>query len=119
MKNKSGGTTGQPDASNYETSGGVKFELVGVPDCMDEAKNLAANSIDQPQTMGDVMVFDFSAGKKKQNKGPSGKKRPQWGEKTMTADEEQKIEEVLVSTKDRQRIMDRDAIAAQALPGRS
>ena len=39
-----------------ETQGGVKFELVGLPDCMDESKN----KVEEPVRPDEVMVFDMS-----------------------------------------------------------
>lgn len=70
-------STGNAAAEMSETQGGVKFDLVGGPDCMDD-ENFAASK-EQPQAaLGDVMVFDMSNGKNKGKKG--AKKRTQWGD---------------------------------------
>ena len=56
-----------------DTQTGVQFELVGVPQCMEENTPVAAASLEQPQN--EVMVFDMStkpAKGKKPNK-PAGK----------------------------------------------
>jgi len=58
---KRSGTKGSASKVNdtTEANGGVKFELVGLPACMDE-ENQFAQSGEQPQNqIGDVMVFDM------------------------------------------------------------
>ena len=75
MKKRStqGATMGGTGNMAGDTQTGVQFELVGVPECMEENTPSAAASMDQPQN--EVMVFDMSTKPtkgKKPNK-PAGK----------------------------------------------
>ena len=83
-------TMGGKQSSIQEAKGGVQFELVGVPACMDES----AQSIDQPQNnqIGEVMVFDFgkpSSTKSKPSKKPS---RTQWKDRQQIQQDRQAYE---------------------------
>ena len=116
-------TMGGKQASIQEAKGGVQFELVGVPACMDEN----AQSIDQPQNnqIGEVMVFDFgkpSSTKSKPSKKPS---RTTWKDRQQIQQDRQAYEsskyneeaeevQILVSDKDREKLEARHIDQTQA-----
>lgn len=106
IKNKGKQQTVRNTPAMTETQGGVQFELVGVPECMDEAQQTQPAAA--RQTLGDVMVFDMSkpaAAKPKLGAARSGKK-PAAAPKTGDAVGDG-FGAVMVSDKDGERIQSR------------
>lgn len=100
-KMKRGSTQQQPSAGGAsnstamtETQGGVTFELVGVPKCMDEPMPKQAPVAER---LDDVMVFDMSAKNAKPKQRPPPKR-------FQVQKEESKGVEIMVSDKDRNKI---------------
>lgn len=99
-KMKRGSTGQQPSsgASNStamtETQGGVTFELVGVPKCMDEPM---PKQVPVAERLDDVMVFDMSAKAAKPKQRPAPKR-------FQAQKEESKGVEIMISDKDRSKV---------------
>ena len=100
-----------------DTQTEVQFELVGVPECMQEETPIAQASLEVPQN--EVMVFDMSTKptKGKKTNVPAAGKRSQPERNPIFNDrEEQKGDEgveILISAKDRQRLEARNLMPSK------